>query len=77
VLAFIDAAEALPDAELSHLREYAALALTALFAGRQDSSVHLRSGDIGIENLELWLRLHSNVTCLVTRLVTSLTIVLG
>ncbi|KOO31092.1 integrase family protein, partial [Chrysochromulina tobinii] len=57
VLAFIDAAEALPDAELRHLREYAALALTALFAGRQDSSVHLRSGDIGIENLELWLRL--------------------
>ena len=57
VLAFIDAAEALPDTELRHLREYAALALTALFAGRQDSSVHLRSGDIGIESGELWLRL--------------------
>ena len=57
VLAFIEAAEALPDAELRHLREYAALALTALFAGRQDSSVHLRSGDIGIESSELWLRL--------------------
>ena len=57
VVSFIAAAEALPDTALRHLREYSALALTALFAGRQDSSVHLRSADIGFTSSELWLRL--------------------
>ena len=57
VIAFIDEAERLPDDALRHLREYVALALTALFAGRQDSSVHLRSEDIGFGEAQLWLRL--------------------
>ena len=57
VLSFVTAAEALPDSELRHIREYTALALTALFAGRQDTSVHLRSEDIGFATDELWLRL--------------------
>ena len=57
VIAFIDAAERLPDDAVRHLREYVALVLTALFAGRQDSSVHLRSEDIGFGEAQLWLRL--------------------
>ena len=57
VITFVTAAEALPDSELRHLRDYTALALTALFAGRQDTSVHLRSEDVGFANDELWLRL--------------------
>ena len=39
------------------LREDAAIAVCSLFAGRQDSAVHLRSGDIGVDDEFVWLRL--------------------
>ena len=43
--------------ELTQLREAAAIALAALFLGRQDSAVHLRTEDIGLEPYHIWLRL--------------------
>lgn len=44
--------------ELRHLREAAAITLTALFLGRQDSAVHLRTEDIGLDEPgHIWLRL--------------------
>jgi hypothetical protein len=42
---------------LERLRAAAAISLTSLFAGRQDSSVHLRSCDVGVDDEFIWLRL--------------------
>jgi len=56
-LAFLAAAEAAPDAGLQRIRGLAALVLTALFAGRQDTCVLLRSADVGVSAEEIWLRL--------------------
>lgn len=39
------------------LRRCFGLGLTSLFAGRQDSGVHLRTRDFGIDDTHLWLRL--------------------
>ena len=43
--------------DLEQLREGSAICLASLFAGRQDSAVHLRSEDIRIEADFIWLRL--------------------
>jgi integrase len=55
--AILAATEALPDHQLAQLREGCAVSLTALFAGRQDSAVHLRSADLSVSSSEMWLRL--------------------
>lgn len=55
-LAFLDFCESQP-MPLATLRGHAALCLTALFAGRQDSCVSLRSSDVSASESELWLRL--------------------
>ena len=54
---FLDDADQQPDGALRVLREYAALTLTSLFSGRQDSSVHLTSSDLRVTDTEIWLRL--------------------
>lgn len=56
-IAFLDDADQQPDGALRVLREYAALTLTSLFSGRQDSSVHLTSSDLRVTDTEIWLRL--------------------
>lgn len=43
--------------ELERLRGSAAIALTSIFAGRQDSAVHLRTQDFGFDQQFIWLRL--------------------
>ena len=48
---------ALPSSALPDLRSGCAIVLTALFLGRQDSSVHLKSSDLGVSDTEIWLRL--------------------
>ena len=45
------------EAPISSLRESLGIALAALFAGRQDSCVHLRSEDFGVDDDFIWLRL--------------------
>jgi hypothetical protein len=57
IVAIVIDGEAQPTAALKQLREAAAIAVTALFAGRQDSAVHLRSEDVQVTETELWLRL--------------------
>ena len=42
---------------LQHQRDDSAIVLAAIFAGRQDSAVHLRPSDISISDTEIWLRL--------------------
>ena len=42
---------------LKQVRATFGLSLTALFAGRQDSGVHLRSLDFGVDAQHVWLRL--------------------
>jgi hypothetical protein len=57
VIAVIADGEAAADHELARLRSDAAIALTSLFAGRQDSAVHLRTRDFGVDEQFVWLRL--------------------
>ena len=42
---------------LGRLRRALALTLASLFCGRQDSAVHLRTGDFGVDDDFIWLRL--------------------
>ena len=56
VLAIVADAEQ-ANAPLSTLRASLAVALAAIFAGRQDSCVHLRSEDFGVDEDFIWLRL--------------------
>lgn len=56
-MAFLADAESTPDSELARLRANVCLVLTALFCGRQDTSVHLRSEDINVTSSEIWMRL--------------------
>ena len=50
-------AEACVDADIARLRGGLAICLAYLFAGRQDSAVHLRSCDFGADASFIWLRL--------------------
>jgi len=42
---------------LAVLRAAFGISLTSLFAGRQDSGVHLRTEDFGVDGAHMWLRL--------------------
>jgi hypothetical protein len=57
VLDIIKDGESAPLSAVPRVREDAAIALTSLFAGRQDTSVHLRSCDVRVSASEIWLRL--------------------
>jgi hypothetical protein len=57
VVDIIEDGELSPDGDILTLRASCCLALCSLFVGRQDSAVHLRVGDIGIEVDAIWLRL--------------------
>ena len=56
ILSILTAAEA-STAGLPALRRASALSLTGLFAGRSDTSVHLRSEDVQLTPDFIWLRL--------------------
>jgi hypothetical protein len=49
--------ESAPGDDLRRIRETLAVQLAALFGGRQDSCVHLRSCDFGVSGGFMWLRL--------------------
>ena len=55
VMAIVADAESATD--VSVLREDTAIALGSIFAGRQDSCVSLRSSDVGVDDMYIWLRL--------------------
>jgi hypothetical protein len=57
VIAVIADGEVASEHELERLRGSAAIALTSIFAGRQDSAVHLRTQDFGFDQQFIWLRL--------------------
>ena len=51
------AGDLVPSTLIEPLREDTAIAVCSLFAGRQDSAVHLRSGDVDVDDDFIWLRL--------------------
>ena len=56
-LQVLEDGEASADYDLRRLRRALAISLASLFLGRQDSAVHLRSCDFGVDGAFIWLRL--------------------